>query len=62
MKDIKKEEIILEDEILDFKTLKEIVTSGIEKCICKICREVTIKGELKFKYGTGNFCPSYSAC
>jgi hypothetical protein len=56
MEDIKKDEIILEDEILNFKKLKKITTSGIEKCICKICIEVTINGELKYKYGTGFLC------
>ena len=47
------EDITLEDgELVNFKKLKKIATSGIEKCICKIVFEK--EGELKC--GTGFFC------
>ena len=51
METINKNDINLEDgEIVDFDNLKKIMTSGLEKCICKI----TI--EEKLKCGTGFLC------
>ena len=51
MENIKKEDIILENgEIVDFKNLKKIMNSGLEKCVCKIFIEE------KLKCGTGFFC------
>ena len=50
MKDFDKEDIILEDgEIVNFKNLKKIANSGIEKIICKILIEEELKS------GTGFF-------
>ena len=45
-----------EGVIVNFKKLQKIVNSGIEKCICKIIREIEINGEKHFKFGTGFFC------
>lgn len=57
MKEFNKDEIINEDrEIVNFKKLKKITNSGIEKCICKIKKIVIINGEKKLKSGTGFFC------
>ena len=51
MEEIKKENIILEDGgIVNFKKLKKIVNSGIEKSICKIIFEDEVKE------ATGFFC------
>ena len=51
MEELKKDEIILEDgEIVNFKKLKKIINSGIEKCICKIIKED------EMKCGTGFLC------
>ena len=57
MEDIKKENIINEDnEIIDFGILKNIMNSGIEKCVCKIEIEVKSGDEYSYKTGTGFFC------
>jgi V8-like Glu-specific endopeptidase len=54
MEEINKENISNEEnEIFDFKS---IMNSGIEKCVCKIIREIENNGELKYKTGTGFFC------
>ena len=51
MEDIKTDEIILEDgETINFRELKKIANSEIEKCVCKIIKEEEMKS------GTGFFC------
>jgi protein-tyrosine phosphatase len=51
-----KEDIIDEEgEIVNFKKLKQITNSGIEKCICKIIIIDEVSDENKFKSGTGFF-------
>ena len=51
MKAINNNDIILENgEIVNFKMLKKIMDSGLEKCICKIIIEEQLK------CGTGFFC------
>ena len=53
--EIKEEDIQNEDNIIvGHDELKEVMDSGLEKCICKIYIE--IKEENKLKTGTGFFC------
>ena len=57
MKEFNKGDIINEEgEIVNFKKLKNITNSGIEKCVCKIIQIVEINREQKIKAGTGFFC------
>ena len=53
METIKKDDIILEDgQIVNFKKLKNIANSGLEKCICKLI--IVENGNIKC--GTGFLC------
>ena len=53
--EIKEEDIQNDDNIIaDNDELKEIKTSGLEKCICKINIEIKEKNQLKTR--TGFFC------
>ena len=57
MENIKKENITKEDhQIYDFYSQKKIMTSGIEKCVCKIEVEIKIGDEYKYQTGSGFFC------
>lgn len=57
MEEINEDDIINEDnEIVDFLELREVMNSGIEKCVCKIAKEVNINGQSIFKTASGFFC------
>jgi len=57
MEGIRKENIINEDnEIINFVSLKKIVNSKIEKCVCKIKKEINNNEVNKLITGTGFFC------
>ena len=57
MEGIKKENIINEDnEIINYNSLKKIINSKLEKCICKIKQEINNNGKNCLITGTGFFC------